>query len=555
MDEGGVMVRRGGILGALCVMLVVGIFGGSAVARSRSTPSSRAARLTTEVSYSPVSDGLIPVATLTAPQLGGAGSFSEVAASGQTVAGVGFDLMSPGSPTGLYAFGRPTDGWSSSVVPAQLSAQNGDGFGAVLASNETVVAADGQLGNSGPATAYVFVRPPGGWSGELQQAATLTAPVLGTGTSVGPGLAMADGSIFMLAGDEVYVFSEPAAGWSGDLQPSATLTTTDDAALGAISASGDTLVALGAATSENPGVNAVYVFTAPASGWSGSMRQTAALPLPTQPEEQSVAVSDHTIIAAGGVTRPDLGGAYVYSEPAGGWAAPIQPAARLSYRHGAELVGPVLRASGNTLGVLLSNPVNHACPCGESIAVISPSRDGWSSTPISTSAQLTGIGGTFGLTGDTLAAGASNGVRVYQLTSSPRISHLHLTGLQADRPQLAVTATQRTGGPALTSLTITLPAALRLSKDAGDAVTVSVPAHEQVKHNALTVRFDHPTSKVSVTVHGRALIESAALRARLTNPPLTHASGRGTLPLKITAELLGVDGSGTSAQITITDDR
>jgi hypothetical protein len=109
--------------------------------------------------------------------------------------------------------------------------------------------------------------------------------------------------------------------------------------------------------------------------------------------------------------------------------------------------------------------------------VISPSRDGWSSTPTTASAQFTGGDGTFGLDGQTLAAGASNGVRVYQLTSGPGISHLHLTGLQANHPELAVSATQRTGGAAITKLTITLPAALRLGKPAGDAVTVSVPAH------------------------------------------------------------------------------
>ena len=77
---------------------------------------------------------------------------------------------------------------------------------------------------------------------------------------------------------EVYVFTEGAAGWS-DMTETAQLTPSDNAtgdAFGsAVAISGSTIVVTATATTGWQG--AAYVYTEPASGWTGSMTQTAKL--------------------------------------------------------------------------------------------------------------------------------------------------------------------------------------------------------------------------------------------------------------------------------------
>jgi hypothetical protein len=267
-----------------CSQGTVDVFTATGAWASTSTPN---ARLTVAGTESP---------------LGGELGWS-VAIDGSTiVAGAPYDPTYP-SFGEAYVFVMPAGGWVSENQTAELSDGNpsnpdgGEDFGWSVGISGTtiVVGAYGQgpsSGYSAPGAAYVFVMPPGGWVNATQNAELTSSD---------------DGGY-----DDL--------GWS-------------------VAVSGNTVVAgawnhtVGANTTQG----AVYVFVMPASGWANST-QTAEL---TASDGQggdelgySVAISDDTILAgapgsdiAGYV---DAGAAYVYTQPAGGWATTSAFAAELT---------------------------------------------------------------------------------------------------------------------------------------------------------------------------------------------------------------------------------
>jgi hypothetical protein len=103
---------------------------------------------------------LTPDATLAAP---GAVFLGPVVASGNTVVadGVGLSSSVP------CVFVKPGGGWSNEGPSAALRASDGTALnGDIAVSGPTIVV--GQ---------YAFVRPPGGWSGVVQESAKLIVPV------------------------------------------------------------------------------------------------------------------------------------------------------------------------------------------------------------------------------------------------------------------------------------------------------------------------------------------------------------------------------------------
>ena len=131
----------------------------------------------------------------------------------------------------------------------------------------------------------------------------------------------------------VFVFSEPSGGWSGSLHEIARLTSSspENGSLGEqVAMSGQSVVATGDGKA--------YVFTEPASGWTSGV-QAATLDLPGGGVASSVAVDGSTIVAAGttGSAASSSGAVYVFVEPPGGWHGVIQPSGKLT-------------APGNTAG-------------------------------------------------------------------------------------------------------------------------------------------------------------------------------------------------------------
>ena len=108
-----------------------------------------------------------------------------------------------------------------------------------------------------------------------------------------------------------YVFVKPVGGWAGLLQENAKLTASDGAANNrfgfSVGASGDTVVVGALATSERP---PAYVFVKPPGGWAGALQENARLTGSDGFNGFSVAVSGDTVVVSPNVyfeTRGRLG--------------------------------------------------------------------------------------------------------------------------------------------------------------------------------------------------------------------------------------------------------
>ena len=162
-----------------------------------------------------------------------------------------------------YVFVEPVGGWAGNLTEtAKLTASDGaplDFFGAVDVSGNTAVvsaSSDDNANGINAGSAYVFVKPVGGWAGNLTETAKLTAsdgaagdffgfPVHLSGSTVVLG-AIRDHTPIVDAGS-AYVFFEPAGGWSGSVTETAKLIDSDGAAVdlfgSRLGISGSTVVA------------------------------------------------------------------------------------------------------------------------------------------------------------------------------------------------------------------------------------------------------------------------------------------------------------------------
>jgi FG-GAP repeat len=294
-----------------------------------------------------------------------------VAISGGTVfAGAPATTISAEDQGAVFAFSAPA-GAGSGVEheTADLIASDagsGDSLGgSVSVSGQTVVA--GGASGQGSGRLFVFTESAGGWSGVVEQAATLTAsdgaklysPVISGQTVAALGDNPANGQA------SVYVFNEPAGGWSGSRQESAMLTVPNGTtALGSnLAVSGSTIVV------GSPTWDAVYVFTEPAGGWAGTLGPGAVLTgSDVSAQEHTglvpvnasfgwyVAVSGQTIVVGEAPGPGESRAAYVFTEPAGGWQSAAQSA---------ELTSP-----GNVLFPGIPTPqTNQVAISGDTIAV------------------------------------------------------------------------------------------------------------------------------------------------------------------------------------------
>jgi Flp pilus assembly protein TadD len=293
--------------------------------------------------------------TATSEEFGGS-----VAAGGDTlvIGAVG----NPGDPGAAYVVRRPADGWNGSITEAaRLTPSDGaagEGFGASVAigGDTVVVGAPGY--NGGQGAAYVFVKPAGGWNGEIHESARLTAAAGKPQDAFGGSVAISGDTAVVGAWKpvdsthsegSVHVFVKPAGGWSGQLHESARLRASDEVAGdgfgNAVDLSGDVAI-VGArhrrGTLDLP-QGAAYVFVKPAGGWSGQVAEAARLRASDEAvaEEfgRSVAI-DRDVAVVGvlgkftGVTRL-RSSVYVFVKPAGGWSGQVAEAAQLATSDGA----------------------------------------------------------------------------------------------------------------------------------------------------------------------------------------------------------------------------
>jgi uncharacterized protein (DUF2345 family) len=302
-----------------------------------------------------------------------------VAISGDTVV-VGARSKN-GSRGAAYVFVKPSSGWSGNLTEtAKLTASDGavaDEFGfSVAISGDTVVVgapfADISP-NSNQGTAYVFVKPGSGWSGNLTETAKLTASDGAVADEFGFSVAISGDTVAVGAlGDDIgansnqgaaYVFVKPSGGWSGNLTENAKLTAFDGAAFDlfgfSVAISGDTVVV--GAPRKNSSQGAAYVFVKPSGGWSGNLTENAKLTAfdgaAFDEFGNSVAVSGDTVVVGAPFddigANTDQGAAYVFVKPSGGWTMTSTFDAKLTASDGAadDEFGRSVAISGGTVVV------------------------------------------------------------------------------------------------------------------------------------------------------------------------------------------------------------
>jgi hypothetical protein len=314
-----------------------------------------------------------------------------ISSDGHTiVAGAPAGSDVPGNPNGANTQGTvdvfiTTGGWRSTSTPAARltvagspateSSLGGELGWSVAISGHTIVSGTPYDPTSpSDGAAYVFNRPPGGWSGPQTEVAELTerAPPNdedGFGSSVGiSGNTIVIGAPrFAPGGHEhgaAFAFSGP---WSGNQTQTATLTASnadpsasDELGL-SVTVSGKTIVA-GApfhTVGSNPGQGAAYVFVMPTTGRWVTRTQTAELTaLDGKTGDDfgwSVAMSGHTVVV-GALSRQigqydAQGAAYVYTEPSHGWKTTNADTAELTASNGftGDNLGDSVAVSGPTV--------------------------------------------------------------------------------------------------------------------------------------------------------------------------------------------------------------
>jgi hypothetical protein len=293
------------------------------------------------VKPSPGWENMTQVAKLTASDSGANNGFgSHVAISGNVI------VVNSNLPE-LYVFVEPESGWIDMTETAILTVPN-VGLApclcdAVAIDGETIVVGsplDG-IGNYG--SIEVFSRPARGWKNMSEPSAVLMqagaqsedqsfhSVAISGKTVVGEGFAQSGTS----GQYSVFLFTEPDTGWNGDYTPQAVLSSTQPLnyfTAGQVAISGSTVVA--GSPSPNltffpPGF--VDVWVEPAGGWSGvNMTETAQLSdgntafadefgiaTAITGNEIVVGTPEAIQIKAGAAYR---GAAYVYIQPASGWA-------------------------------------------------------------------------------------------------------------------------------------------------------------------------------------------------------------------------------------------
>jgi hypothetical protein len=324
-----------------------------------------------------------------------------VATSGDTavVGAPGYYGYQGNSQAGsVYVFVKPATGWKNMIQTAELSpSQNaalGNFFGyAVAIADNTIF-----VGVPGLGQVLVYAKPAGGWqnmteTGVIQDQATPSGDGFGvsiavdaSGDTLAVGASSASPPDGTFAG-AAYVFIKPPGGWTTTNTPNGMLTASDgeedDGLANSIAVSGGTVVVGAAFKPVFVNYGAVYVFVKPASGWT-NMTESAKLTASTQAMNAelgtSVSIEGDTIVSGAAGPGPVAGNAYIFVKPAGGWKSSTQTA-RLSANHQYEdAFGASVSLSGNMLAVGASVANVGSTPEAGAVYLFSKPTSGWQST-------------------------------------------------------------------------------------------------------------------------------------------------------------------------------
>jgi len=271
----------------------------------------------------------LPIAALSLPP--GADAFTTAVAISNDTIVLGGTSFSGTTPGHAYVYVKPPGGWTNSTpITAILSASdNVDGpfGGSVSISGDTIVVGD-YAANSNTGAAYVYVKPPGGWA-SMTETAKLTASdgvandYFGHSISVDGSTIAVGAPQYSVNSGKAYVFVKPTTGWTNMTQ-SAQLTASGSVWLGYSIAVSRNVVVVAAPNLD--GAGAAYLFEMPVSGWN-NMPPTATLSPGDYRKPffyaSSVSVSgDLAIVGAEGRSNKNMveeGGVYVFEKPKSGW--------------------------------------------------------------------------------------------------------------------------------------------------------------------------------------------------------------------------------------------
>jgi hypothetical protein len=281
-------------------------------------------------------------------------------------------------------FVRHTSGWNSAGPPAEVTAARGAadeffGESVAISGNTVLVGAPGRKVGKHPAEGAVdvFAMPRIARAGTPRQLAELTAPhgqandALGISVAISGRTVVAGADLHRIgetAGEGVaYIFATQARGWRNARETAELSDEPGEAGqlFGRTLAIWQNTVVVGAPdrAGESAEQGAAYVFVKPASGWVGSLTQTAELTA-SEPGKGdqfggALAIYRGLIIAGapGHATgkNAEQGAAYAFVKPATGWRTTTETD-ELSATAGAEgdKLGRSVALSGDT--VLLGAP-------------------------------------------------------------------------------------------------------------------------------------------------------------------------------------------------------
>jgi hypothetical protein len=312
-----------------------------------------------------------------------------VALSGDTaVIGAFIDDYSGLTDAGsAYVFIRSGALWIQQAKLIPSDAANNDNFGAgVAVEGDTAVVGsytDDHVTGNDQGSAYVFIRSGTVWT----QAAKLTASDATTDDIFGWSVAISGDTVLIGAyGDDTtagttagsaYVFMKPPGGWT-NMTESAKLTPSDAAQTDefgyTVALSGDTAVVGAVLDNINGGPGGIfdghgsaYVFVRSGTVWTQQAKLTASDAAGMDNFGVSIAVSGDTVMI--GASRADTpgvantGGAYVFVKPGGGWVNMTQTAKLLASDIAAsDNFGASVSLSGDTavVGARLDNTATGA---------------------------------------------------------------------------------------------------------------------------------------------------------------------------------------------------
>jgi hypothetical protein len=330
------------------------------------------------------------------------------------------------------------------------------GVSSVAVDGDTIAVGESG-GGSGYGAVLVFEQQDGAWN--TTPVATLTASDPGAESQLGESVAISGNTI--VAGDRghgsspgqgsVYVFVEPATGWKTTTQTAELNTDVGQAGdnIGqSVGISGNTVVAgaplfgnnlYASSPGDSDGDGAAFVWVEPSTGWPVSMHTETAELTPSDGVDgdqfgASVAISGDEI----GVGAPDYavsgalrqGMAYVFEEPAGGWANMIQTA-ELKASDGAayDELGESVAITGNEFVAGAPGHTNpntdgytHQGAIYELPLPTSGTADAGASVKVPTTSLYQGaLGSSVGLAGGSLIAAAPDQYQAYVFPSTTAI--------------------------------------------------------------------------------------------------------------------------------------